>query len=58
MDFSLNSFLVGVSGLSSDNVCYLGHFFIGSIESQKNLYHETFYFIFDLLLKKNLVNLY
>ena len=32
--------------LSSGNVCYLGHFFIGSKQIQKNLYPETFFNMF------------
>ena len=50
-NFNLNS-------KSSGNVCCLGHFFIGSIEIQKNPYLQTFYFIFDLLLRSDHVNLY
>ena len=37
--------------LSSGNVCYLGHFFIGSLEIRKNLYLETFLTCFNLSQK-------
>ena len=32
--------------VSSGNVCYLAHFFIGSKQIQKNLYYETFFSLF------------
>ena len=44
--------------ISSVNVCYLVHFFIGSKEFPKTLYHVTFLVYFDLLLKKNHASLY
>ena len=37
--------------LSSGNVCYLAHFFIGSKEIKKNLYLETFLVHFELSIK-------
>ena len=44
--------------ISSVNACYLVHFFIGSKEFPKTLYHVTFLVYFDLLLKKNHASLY
>ena len=38
----------GAAHSSCGNFCYLGHFFIGSIEIQKNLYLETFLTCFSL----------
>ena len=43
---------------SSGNVCYLGHFFIAFKKFLKIIAITPFYLFFDLLLKKNQVNLY
>ena len=43
--------------MSSINVCSSSHFYIGSIEIQKNLYLENFFVHFELSTKRNHVNL-
>ena len=37
-----------IENVSSGNVCYLAHFFIGSKQILSNLYIETFLFHFEL----------